>query len=206
MKNIKTFESFGDELLIHDICEEYDINDYTINPDGSIDVDGDVDLIGRLLTKIPLKFNKVSGHFDCYDNILINLEGCPKYVGGDFSCISSNLKSLVGSPIEVGGDFFCGNNELTSLEGGPERVGVCFDCSGNKLWNLNGCPISINYLDCSNNPIYDVWKLINDIEYLEIFLDYDMIDDRKIYLMRLNDILKMMGKEPVTKVGGYFCI
>jgi len=29
---------------IYRICEEYGIKNYTINPDGSIDVDGDVNL------------------------------------------------------------------------------------------------------------------------------------------------------------------
>ena len=35
------YESFNE---IHYICREYEIDDYTINSDGSIDVDGDVNL------------------------------------------------------------------------------------------------------------------------------------------------------------------
>ena len=38
---------------IHKICEVYYITNYTINPDGTIDVDGDVDLSWRGLTKLP---------------------------------------------------------------------------------------------------------------------------------------------------------
>jgi len=38
---------------IHRICEEYGIKNYTINSDGSIDVDGGVDLSWRGLTKLP---------------------------------------------------------------------------------------------------------------------------------------------------------
>ena len=53
MKHIKLFESFND---IDSICKKYNITNYTINSDGSIDVDGDVNLSNRGLTKLPLKF------------------------------------------------------------------------------------------------------------------------------------------------------
>ena len=41
MKHLKLFESFKD---IDSICDEYGIKDYTINDDGLVDVDGDVDI------------------------------------------------------------------------------------------------------------------------------------------------------------------
>ena len=66
---------------IHKICKKYNINkfgDYTINKDGSIDVDSHVDLGGFGLKRIPLKFNIVSGFFYCDRNNLTSLEGCPK--------------------------------------------------------------------------------------------------------------------------------
>jgi len=71
---------------IHRICREYGINNYTINGDGSIDVDGYVNLHGRGLTKLPLKFNHVSGNFLCYDNNLTTLDGSPERVDGNFYC------------------------------------------------------------------------------------------------------------------------
>ena len=44
------------------------INDpYTINDDGSIDVDGNVELGHRNLTKIPFKFRHIHGSFYCYN-------------------------------------------------------------------------------------------------------------------------------------------
>jgi hypothetical protein len=55
---------------IHDICEKYGIKNYTINDDGSIDVNGDVDLYNCSITELPLRFNKVTGWFDCgYNNL-----------------------------------------------------------------------------------------------------------------------------------------
>ena len=40
MKYLKLFENF-DQTKIDKICKKYGIENYTINPDGSIDVDGD---------------------------------------------------------------------------------------------------------------------------------------------------------------------
>jgi len=95
MKYLKLFESFND---IDSICRKFGIENYTINEDGSIDVDGNVNLNDRKLTKLPLKFGKVSGDFSCNYNQLTTLEGSPKEVGGDFSCNYNQLTTLEGSP------------------------------------------------------------------------------------------------------------
>jgi len=114
MKYLKLFENFDD---IHTICEEYGIKNYTINGDGSIDVDGSVYLCNyEGLTKLPLKFNNVSGHFNCGHNNLTTLEGGPKSVGGHFLCYNNKLTTLEGSPKSVG-SFWCYYNELTTLSG-----------------------------------------------------------------------------------------
>lgn len=105
------------EKNIHKICKSYEIENYTINPDGSIDVDGDVLPFNRNLFTIPIKFNKVSGNFDCSWNNLISLENSPIEVGGNFICDFNRLKSLVGSPIKIGGFFYCVDNPLESLDG-----------------------------------------------------------------------------------------
>ena len=113
MKHLKLFENFQD---IDSICKKFGIKNYTVNPDGSVDVDDDVDLSNKGLTKLPLKFGRVSGHFDCGDNQFTSLEGSPIHVGGHFECGRNHLTSLEGAPREVGGDFYCNNNQLTSLE------------------------------------------------------------------------------------------
>jgi len=110
------------------ICQEYDITNYTINDDGSIDVDGDVDLYRKRLTELPLKFGKVTGYFTCLDNKITSLEGSPYWVGEDFSCSGNLLKTLEGGPYYVGGYFSCNDNYLTSLEGSPYWVGQRFRC------------------------------------------------------------------------------
>ena len=98
---------------IHDICKKYSITNYTINDDGTIDVDGDVDLSGYDLSEIPLTFNKVSGYFYCSYNKLTTLKGSPKWIGSSFSCDRNQLTSLEFSPDYVGGDFNCRWNKLT---------------------------------------------------------------------------------------------
>ena len=104
---------------------------YTINDDGSIDVDGEVDLRRKKLTKIPFNFGKVSGNFFCGNNQLTSLEGAPNTVGGYFECSNNQLTSLDGAPNTVGGSFYCYGNKLTSLEGAPNTVGGNFYCYNN---------------------------------------------------------------------------
>lgn len=93
------------------ICEKYLIENYHINDDGTIDVFGNVNISRMDLTKLPLRFNKVSGHFNCMSNYLTSLEGSPIWVGDYFSCSTNKLTSLEGCPKYVGGKFYCYNNK-----------------------------------------------------------------------------------------------
>ena len=82
----------------------------------------------------------VINDFDCSENKLTSLKGCPVNINGDFVCTENNLISLKGSPKSVRGNFYCDNNELVSLEGGPQKVGGSFNCSSNNLETLKGAP------------------------------------------------------------------
>ena len=99
--------------MISLICEKYGIENYTVNDDGSIDVNGDVNLSWYKLTELPLSFNKVTGDFYCSHNVLTSLKGSPKWVGGYFDCYNNQLTSLEFSPEYVGTNFYCYNNDLT---------------------------------------------------------------------------------------------
>lgn len=138
---------------ISDICNKYGIKNYIINEDGSIDVDGSVYLYDEGLTKLPLKFGKVTGEFNCSRNQLTSLEGCPKEVGGFFSCFNNKLTTLKGAPEKVGGNFYCFDNKLTTLEGAPKEVGGGFWCSYNGLTSLEGAPKKVGNFDCSYNEL-----------------------------------------------------
>jgi hypothetical protein len=153
MKHIKLFESMT-EIKVEKICKKYDIENWTLNSSGLVDVDGDVNLAYQGLSKLPLKFGRVTGNFWCSYNQLTSLEGCPKEIGEDFSCHNNNLTSLEGCPTEIGGDFFCSYNQLTTLEGCPTEIGGSFWCSKNQLTSLEGCPPEIrgNFW-CQNNKL-----------------------------------------------------
>ena len=185
MRYLKLFESFED---IDKICREYKIRNYTINSDGSIDVDGNVDLYDKGLTKLPLKFNKVNGDFNCSYNKLTSLEGSPVEVNGDFDCHNNNLTSFEYAPKIIRGTFNCQFNNIKSFEYFPKFVKGDFYCIGNR--------------------IYQVWDLFRDTTKIELLNDFDIFRDEDtnqpcIIMDRLNDFLLTIGEDPVKKVDRY---
>jgi hypothetical protein len=127
---------------------------YTIQSDGTVDVNGNVNMYNMKLTKLPFKFGKVTGDFYCSGNRLTSLKGAPQLVGGDFSCYRNQLTSLEGAPQSVGGGFYCFFNQLTSLEGAPQSVGGNFECYNNQLSSLEGAPKSVGgNFDCEINKV-----------------------------------------------------
>jgi len=146
-------------------CKKYQIENYSINSDGSIDVNDFVVINNWGLTKLPLKFRNVSGGFNCDANRLTTLEGSPQSIGGSFYCEENKLSNLDGTPREIGGSLYCGDNKLTSLEGAPNTVGDNFYCSKNKLTNLVGCPTSVGGdFFCDGNQLSSTYSGDNDIE------------------------------------------
>jgi len=141
-------------IKVFENIEKYQIKNYTFNDDLSIDVNGNVNLSYRVLTKLPIKFRNVSGFFDCSGNNLTSLEGCPEMVGGDFNCSCNNLTSLLGSPKTVLGSFYCRGNKLTSLEGGLKTVLGNFNCYNNNLTSLEGSPKTVlGNFNCGGNKL-----------------------------------------------------
>jgi hypothetical protein len=157
MKHLKLFESMT-EIEVEKICKKYNIRNWTLNPDGTVDVDGNVDLSVQKLSKLPLKFGRVTGSFWCENNKLTSLEGCPTEIRGDFSCAGNQLTSLEGCPREIGGNFYCQSNQLTSLEGCPTEIGGNFYCSYNQLTSLKGAPEyiegEVDFIPNNNLPEY----------------------------------------------------
>ena len=146
---LKYYESIKD---IDSICEKYNIKNYKINSDLTIDAHSNVDLSDLVIKSLPLNFRKVSGHFDCSGNILTSLYGCPEFVGGNFNCEKNKITSLEWGPKEVSGIFTCSMNKITSLIGSPEIVGGDFYCNNNKLKSLVGSPDTIKRnFNCSDN-------------------------------------------------------
>ena len=81
---------------------------------GLVDVDGDFDCSEQGLTDLKeVKFGKVSGYFNCYNNQLTTLEGAPQSVSGSFYCFNNQLTTLEGAPQSVGQSFRFHNNPVS---------------------------------------------------------------------------------------------
>ena len=97
------------EQEIKSWCEEMEIENYTINSQGEIDVDGSVNLKNKDFKELPYKFGKVEGYFslDGCKN-LTSLKNCPDRVYGDFDCSKCiKLNSLDDCPKAVVSNFSC---------------------------------------------------------------------------------------------------
>jgi len=195
---------------IHSICKKYDIKNYTINGDGSIDVDGDFFLCGKGLTELPLKFGKVSGDFDCSRNQLTNLLGAPREVGGNFYCYNNQLVSLEGSPLSVGGYFYCYRNQLESLSGISKYISKGIDIETNQLRDVQGIKDGWRgevWID--ENPVYEIFKLFpykRWDELIEFLNEYEVIRDGKVVaLQALELVFYEMGLEvpEIDEIEGY---
>jgi len=181
MKHIKSYKIFESNSPnfpttreeVVKVCEYYKIENYTIDDDLSIDVDGSIGLYNKNLEHLPLKFNYVDGSFECQGNKLKSLEGCPKTVNGDFYCFTNELETLEGCPQTVGGDFYCFTNELKDLEHFPE---------------VNG------RIDIEENPVdLLVHTFIENANsfMIEDFVDYEIVRNRDtVMLDRLQTFIR----------------
>lgn len=167
------------------------IKNYTINDDYSIDVDGDVSLSclmdknGSVITKIPFKFGKVTGLFDCSFNRLTNLENSPNWVGGNFKCNSQyddSLISLLGGPKWVGGRYDCDENiNIRTLDGCPEVVGHSFNFADTSVYSFDFLPNSFRNLGFESTPLGSLIRFINEDLDIYNFTDTSFIDAFQSY-------------------------
>lgn len=188
MENIKTFEGFWDFLKdknpikktlhfqelyllkkrVKANCDFLDIRNYTINNDGTVDVNGNLNIYlakDRIKkdeqNSILINFNKINGDVD------INLQWRKagragqgqlpftfNEVTGNFHANHNMLETLIGCPKKVGGNFDVRSNRLHTLEGSPETVGGYFCAIGNSLHDLKGAPKYVGgNFDVSDNGL-----------------------------------------------------
>jgi len=195
---------------IDKVCREFNIRDYTINEDGTVDVHHDISNHYHGLEELPLNFGVVDGNFSCHNNELTTLKGSPHTVHGDFICSYNNLTSLEGGPKIVGGGYACKENYITNLIGSPEKVGRGFECSDNYLTSLEGCcedikgALIIKYTKVKNldgfnskiglkmitygSPIGSIFNNV-DQDFLKAFKVYKVIKDDQVNLKRLKYVM-----------------
>ncbi len=183
-----------DKFKIHSICKKYIIIGYDINPDGSISVDGNVNLSDRRLERIPLVFKEVGGNFNCHNNQLTSLEGCPEKVSGNLDCSYNQLISLEGCPEKVG-VFYCNSNKITSLEGCPDaRIIFCFN---NKITSFEGIPeFWEGTLYIRDNPVDEIFILFDrDVRCIDLINEFDVIQGDKVSKDRLEEVFIHLDME-----------
>jgi hypothetical protein len=157
---------------IHKLCEQYDIQNYTIN-NGLVDVEGDVDVGFWRMDELPLRFGSVTGSFDCTSMGLTTLKGCPHTVGTS---------------------FYCGSNRLTSLEHCPVSIGTFFNCDDNRIDDVNHLPEHLGKtFYCKKNPIGSIFTGV-DQDFLQAFKIYKVIKGNEVNLKRLKYVMGLFGK------------
>ena len=94
MKINEIISSVDKDKILEIFNEHFKYNgEITIDDNGFISCSGGIRLVSKL-SKLPVKFLKVDGSFDCSNN---------------------QLTTLVGSPTSISGGFYCYKNQLTTL-------------------------------------------------------------------------------------------
>jgi hypothetical protein len=81
---------------IRQVLDNLNIRNYTIRPNGVVDVDGCVDISWFSGTSLPVQFGKVTGKFSAGASPILSLNGFPYYIGTDLFIHSTNIESLSG--------------------------------------------------------------------------------------------------------------
>jgi hypothetical protein len=224
MKHLRKYKIFESNTEIDEICEKYKIENYTINNDNSVDVDGNVNLFYKRLKSIPLNFNIVNGWFNCGINYLTSLRGCPVRVGdwfscyyqltslqyspqfmenGKFSCGCNKIESLQYCTELIQEEFFCDNNRLTSLQYHPTVYGK-FICWDNQINTFENFYYFKEDIDFRGNPIWDIYELFQDMTLIELTRDYGFEYEGEIDLYKLDVFLKETSHEYKGSLREYF--
>lgn len=160
----------------HNSCVDLGLRgQYSINDDGSVDVDNDVFLVSIKMEKLPLRFGNVAGSFFCNSCGLTSLDGAPKSVGINFDCRNNELSSFEGGPKSVGNVLLCAGNNLTSFKGFPEYIGGISN---------------VSFMDCYNNPIHEIYYLHACRDFIEMINEYDVIRGSYVVEHRLRQALE----------------
>ena len=179
-KSLKEVKKEKIHVWLKENMQDYFPPHIKITDDLIVNIDHDVILRGKKLTRLKVRFGQIGGNFDCSQNELISLKGCPETVFGHFSCADNNLTDLLGGPKQVLGAYDCSHNKLASLQGiaeginddlnisynklttlehGPVLVKESFHCIENQLKNMQHCPHVGRTIYASENPLNDLTDL-----------------------------------------------
>ena len=121
-----------------------------------VEISSEFDCSNNNLTSLKGCPRVVNGGFYCDSNPdLTSLEGCPEIVGEDFICWATGIDSLKYAPKHIYGSFHCNRNiNLINLTNGPTTVGGGYYAQMGSLKSLEGAPVAITgNMDCSFNKL-----------------------------------------------------
>lgn len=189
------------------------LKSYKIFEDINWDRVGNItELVGKTINKIftdKLNFITV-----VCDNKFYNMEGDDDLAHIEIDDINGDLNDLINSPLLIAEENT--NRDLPSKEN-IDYDDDSYTWTFYKLATIKGY-VDIKWYGCSNgyyseeiifseialhnlaNPYYPIWELFKDESKLELFYDYDIIQDGEVNLDRLNDFLLEIGKSKVIGI------
>lgn len=103
--------------LIELFCEEFNIKNYYINDDYSINVYQNVVLDNFIGDELPIKFNKVIGYFSCNKSNIKSFKNFPNFIEYNIYFQGNIIENFQGFPKTVKGRIVLWNSTIKSLDG-----------------------------------------------------------------------------------------
>lgn len=103
--------------LIELFCEEFNIKNYYINDDYSINVYQNVVLDNFIGDELPIKFNKVIGYFSCSKSNIKSFKNFPNFIEYNIYFQGNIIENFQGFPKTVKGRIVLWNSTIKSLDG-----------------------------------------------------------------------------------------
>lgn len=176
---------------IEEVLDQYNVVDYSINNDGSVNLTKDITFFKKNLDKIPFSVSKAPRILDYSFNNISSLEGSPEECDTIFYAMN-NISDLKGITI-TSRLLSLSNNKIEKLNFPKGFKTDELLLNHNNIYELTGIPINFNgKILLNHNPIETCFKT-NDGKDVHIFNSLKIIKDKKVNLKRLkyfNDIIK----------------
>ena len=103
--------------LIELFCEEFNIKNYYINEDYSINVYQNVVLDNFIGSSSPIKLNKVIGYFSCSKSNIKSFKNFPNFINENIYFQGNIIENFHGFPKTVRGRIVLWGSTIKSLDG-----------------------------------------------------------------------------------------
>lgn len=180
---------------IEEVLNKYNIKNYTINKDGSVNLTSDVSFFNKDIDKIPFNIKSSTGIIDFSYNNLTSLEGCPEVAHSIFFS-RNKIKEIDCVPMESK-LLSLSNNEIEELNFPEGFNSGEIILRHNKIYDLKGIPSSFNgKIFLQYNPIDALFKS-KDGSDVNTFNSLNIIKGKKVNLKRLKYFYNIIGSDEI---------